>query len=148
MWLEAEPFATIVKHTPLVSIDLIVRDASGRILLGMRANRPAQDFWFVPGGRINKNETIEAAFTRLVKVELGTFQSINEAHFLGVYQHFYDDNFSGTDFSTHYVVLAYELTIDIALDDLPCEQHSHYRWFDVDVLLDVDDVHENTKAYF
>jgi colanic acid biosynthesis protein WcaH len=33
-----------------VSIDLIVRDADGRVLLGLRNNRPARDWWFVPGG--------------------------------------------------------------------------------------------------
>ncbi len=148
MWLEPEIFKTVVKHTPLVSIDLIVRDASERVLLGMRTNRPARDSWFVPGGRIDKDEAIEAAFSRLVKDELGVLSSFHEARFLGVYQHFYDDNFSGTEFSTHYVVLAYELHLDLALDDLPCEQHSLYCWLDVDELLAADEVHQNTKAYF
>lgn len=148
MFLGSDIFSTVVENTPLVSVDLIVRDASQRVLLGLRTNRPAQNTWFVPGGRIDKDESIEEAFSRLVENELGILLSIKEAGFLGVYQHFYDDNFSGTDFSTHYVVLAYELTTDIALDDLPCEQHSQYRWFDVDALLNFDDVHLNTKAYF
>ena len=56
-------FLTVVRLTPLVAIDLIVTDGNRRILLGHRRNRPAQGTWFVPGGRITKNETLDAAFT-------------------------------------------------------------------------------------
>jgi colanic acid biosynthesis protein WcaH len=37
--LALEKFKTIIKSTPLVSIDLIVRNAQGEILLGKRTNR-------------------------------------------------------------------------------------------------------------
>ncbi|MCJ8315249.1 MAG: GDP-mannose mannosyl hydrolase, partial [Saccharospirillaceae bacterium] len=39
--LEKTLFQSIVKHTPLVSIDLIVRNSKGQILLGKRNNKPA-----------------------------------------------------------------------------------------------------------
>jgi len=148
MFLEADKFSTVVKHTPLVSIDLIVRNDLGQILTGMRVNRPAQGFWFVPGGRVAKDETLANAFARLVEEELGVSLSLDQAHFLGVYEHFYKDNFSSDDFSTHYVVLGYELKLNIAIDKLPCDQHSLYRWFDEQELLNIDTVHSNTKAYF
>ena len=35
-------FNVIVKNTPLVSIDLIVRNNKSKVLVGLRANRPAQ----------------------------------------------------------------------------------------------------------
>jgi len=73
---------------------------------------------------------------------------IGDAHFLGPYQHFYTDNFSDDDFSTHYVVLGYEVKLDIALDDLPADQHQDYRWFTVDELLASEQVHQHTKDYF
>ena len=57
----------IIKATPLVSIDLIIRNPSHKILLGKRINRPAKDYWFVPGGRIIKNETIAHALKRISK---------------------------------------------------------------------------------
>jgi colanic acid biosynthesis protein WcaH len=62
-------FKKFVASTPLVSIDLIVRDTQANILLGKRVNRPAKDFWFVPGGRVLKDETVEQAFIRLLEVE-------------------------------------------------------------------------------
>ncbi|MFM9587755.1 NUDIX domain-containing protein, partial [Streptomyces caniscabiei] len=76
-----------------------------QVLLGRRTNRPAKGYWFVPGGRIYKDETFDQAFRRLTKIELGQEYSMETSQFLGPYQHLYTDNFSGSDFSTHYVVL-------------------------------------------
>ncbi|MBM7072037.1 GDP-mannose mannosyl hydrolase [Shewanella sp. 202IG2-18] len=146
--LDINTFKTIVKNTPLISIDLIIKNKKGDVLLGLRTNRPAKDYWFVPGGRILKDESLVAAFSRLAKNELGKSISIADANFLGVYQHFYSDNFSEDDFSTHYVVLGYELTLDIDLSDLPEQQHSDYQFLSVSSLLDSDDVHQHTKDYF
>ena len=126
--LEFETFKTVVASTPLVSIDLIVRNNQEQVLLGLRNNRPAQGYWFVPGGRIQKDERLEDAFRRLVADELGAVAEFDQTLFLGPYQHFYPDNFSGEHFSTHYVVLGYELKLDINLNELPVDQHQDYRW--------------------
>ncbi|WP_217521672.1 GDP-mannose mannosyl hydrolase [Vibrio metschnikovii] len=146
--LDKETFKTIVASTPLVSIDLIIRNSCNQVLLGLRTNRPAQGFWFVPGGRIGKDETFEQAFLRLTEMELGCSIPLNDASFLGPYQHLYSDNFSGTDFSTHYVVLGYQLMLDLDLQTLPVEQHQNYQWWDEQELLNSEQVHRNTKAYF
>ncbi|WP_154114984.1 GDP-mannose mannosyl hydrolase [Vibrio cincinnatiensis] len=146
--LDKETFKTIVASTPLVSIDLIIRNSCNQVLLGLRTNRPAQGFWFVPGGRIGKDETFEQAFLRLTQLELGYPIPLKDASFLAPYQHLYSDNFSGTDFSTHYVVLGYQLMLDLDLQTLPVEQHQNYQWWNEQELLDSDLVHRNTKAYF
>ncbi|MCV5153638.1 GDP-mannose mannosyl hydrolase, partial [Escherichia coli] len=65
MFLRQEDFATVVRSTPLVCLDFIVENSRGEFLLGKRTNRPAQGYWFVPGGRVQKDETLEAAFERL-----------------------------------------------------------------------------------
>lgn len=147
-WLDKESFRQIVASTPLISIDLIVRNQVGQVLLGQRLNRPAQGYWFVPGGRVRKDERLAAAFERLTEGELGIRLPITSADFLGPFEHFYPDNFSGTDFSTHYVVLGYELISSTSLDTLPEEQHSHYQWFTVQELLASELVHPHTKLYF
>ncbi|MFW3355557.1 hypothetical protein [Aliarcobacter butzleri] len=59
--LTLETFKIIVKNTPLISIDFIIRDSENRILLGRRINKPASDFLFTLGGRIYKDEKIESA---------------------------------------------------------------------------------------
>ena len=148
MFLDKETFRTVVRSAPLISIDLIVLNSQGQVLLGQRTNRPAQGYWFVPGGRILKDEPMAEAFLRLTKAELGVAGDIGTVEFLGVYEHFYTDNFSGTDFSTHYIVLGYRFSCDLDLASLPDAQHQQYRWFDVAELLASDQVHDNTKAYF
>lgn len=50
-WLDRETFKAIIDTTPLVSIDMLVRNYQCQILVVKRVNRPAQGFWFVPGGR-------------------------------------------------------------------------------------------------
>ncbi|MEO7403196.1 MAG: GDP-mannose mannosyl hydrolase [Burkholderiales bacterium] len=148
-YLPREIFATVVRHTPLVSIDLVVRDASGRMLVGWGRNRPARESWFVPGARIAKDESLDAAFRRISHAELGRVIERVNSRFLGVFEHLYDDNFSAdASFGTHYVVLAHELKIASAADlPLPRDQHAEYVWLtDAEALARVD-VHPNTRAY-
>jgi colanic acid biosynthesis protein WcaH len=145
--LQDEEFLRIVDATPLVSIDLIIRDSTGRVLLGQRLNRPARGSWFVPGGRIRKNERVQEALRRISQRELGV--CISGAKLTGVFDHIYDDNFLDVaGVNTHYVVLAFaaELPRDAALT--PDEQHSELKWWSVTDLLAEPLVHENTKAYF
>ena len=149
MRLGREEFIEVVERTPLVSIDLIVRRADGRVLLGKRTNEPAKGCWFVPGGRIHKNERLACAFRRICEAELGKPFALTDAKFLGVFEHLYPTNFAekaGT--GTHYVVLAYELHADDLPESLPADQHGEFDWFDVQRILKTGDVHENTRADF
>lgn len=148
MKLDTEVFKTVVASTPLISMDLIVQNNAGQVLLGYRNNRPAQGFWFVPGGRVLKDERFEMAFERLSDIELGKRYTLSQAEFLGPYEHLYPDNFSSAVFTTHYVVLGYKITWNGELSDLTSEQHSDYRWWTIEELLDASQVHDNTKAYF
>lgn len=146
--LDADAFAGIVAAAPLIAIDLIVEDAQGKVLLGLRRNPPAQDFWFVPGGRVRKGETLDAAFARICCEELGRPYARAEARLAGVFEHFYDTNFRGTaGATTHYVVHAYRLRAEREALDLPAQQHSRYLWTDPHAALRQADVHPYTKAY-
>ena len=140
-------FSEIVANTPLVSIDLFIKNNDGQILLGKRINRPALGMWFVPGGRICKGEMISEAFLRLTREELGVALSQEQSKPLGIFEHFYPDNFSGEEFSTHYVVLAYQLTLDLLLERMPQEQHDIYRWWEEKELLNSAEVHPHCKLY-
>jgi len=97
------------------------------------------------GGRINKGETIDSAMNRIAKDELN-IELKTTPKFIGVFEHFYDDSIY-EDISTHYVNLAYEYQIGEIID-LPTEQHSEYKWFAVDELLESNQVHNYTKDYF
>lgn len=142
-------FLDVIAATPLVSIDLVIRNEKDQVLLGRRVNRPAQNLWFVPGGRIRKNERIQDAFARVFQVELGVSFPFAQARLLGAYDHIYDDNFlAEPNINTHYVVLAFTCTLESTRTIKPDPQHEVLEWWDVPKLLGSRDVHENTKAYF
>jgi colanic acid biosynthesis protein WcaH len=149
--LTPEEFLAVVDKTPLVSIDLVVRDQQRRVLLGIRVNEPARGFWFVPGGRIMKGETLDVAFSRISVKELGVHSSLADARLLGAFTHQYDTNFAGiAGIGTHYVVLAYELELELALDfdQIPQLEHSNYRWWTSSEATSSEDVHPNNLPYF
>jgi len=148
--LPLSEFKELVKNGPLVSIDLIIYNEIGEVLLGMRKNRPAQNYWFVPGGRIFKNETIKIGFKRIFDQELPISLDYSDARFLGVYQHIYLDNFSGDDsFGTHYIVLAHEIIFNQQTPLNPGDnQHKNYQWMSISDILTTKKVHPFTKNYF
>ena len=142
-----EQFLHIVDATPLVSIDLIIRNEQGEVLLGWRVNRPAQNSWFVPGGRIRKNERVKEALQRISKRELGV--AITDAKLMGVFDHIYEDNFlAAPKVNTHYVVLGFSAELPSQTAFTAVDQHGELKWWSVSDLLASRDVHENTKASF
>ncbi len=147
MFLNQETFSSVIKNTPLISIDLIVRNNEGKILLGKRVNEPAKNFWFVPGGRVFKDEDLDTAFCRTLKEELNVNKKRKEVLFDKVYEHFYENNVFNEHFSTHYIVLAYTMKLD-TIPEANTQQHAKYRWFEVEELLNSNTVHKYTKDYF
>lgn len=144
-----EQFLKVIDATPLVSIDLIIENNKGEVLLGKRLNKPAQGYWFVPGGRIRKNEKISEAFNRISETELGTALSIDNAQLLGAYNHIYDDNYLGKEIiNTHYVVLGYKVKLLDAINIQGDDQHSELKWWSIAELMNSIEVHQNTKTYF
>ena len=155
MFLSRSVFSQVVSNTPLVSIDLCVFREK-EILLGKRNNPPAKNYFFVPGGRILKSETKGSAFERILKNELGMALKKNQhknIKNLGIYEHFYEDNFlDNKNFSTHYVVIAflvpYKSLINIQKFSLE-EQHSQYIWQNIkNIKKSSYKIHKYTIEYF
>ncbi len=147
-FLSAADFSTVIRSTPLVSIDLVLTRPDGAILVGCRQNEPAKAYWFVPGGRIRKDERLDAAFRRLVKAETGLDGERSAARLLGVYEHLYETNALGDDaFGTHYVVLGYHMAVPADAAIVADDQHAEFRWRQPADLQADSMVHANTKAY-
>lgn len=147
--LPTDEFLALVRNAPLVSIDLIVENNNGEVLVGRRKNSPAKGSWFVPGGRVRKDETLDVAFARITCEELGAEIHRAKADFLGVFEHFYPDNFAGVSgVRTHYVVLAFRLEAREVPDAFPTGQHGEFRWMSLEEATDNQQVHPNTREYF
>jgi colanic acid biosynthesis protein WcaH len=146
--LSNSDFETIIRLAPLVSIDIAARLKDGQVLLGHRINEPAKGTFFLVGGRVRKNETLEEAFRRITLEEIGVQKEIKDARFIGWGDHFYETNkFEKPGFGTRYVALGYEITLT-ERPDPPKIQHDAYDWRTEDEILKSTDVHEYTKAYF
>lgn len=100
-------YETIVKHVPVISVDLLVHH-SGGLVLGKRKNAPAEGEWFVPGGSVLKGETRQQAVHRVAKEELGSDVLIDSE--LGVYDHFYHTAEVDGANSKQYLATAYIVT--------------------------------------
>jgi ADP-ribose pyrophosphatase YjhB (NUDIX family) len=55
---------------PIVGVGAVVLDAD-RVLLIRRAHEPLRGHWSLPGGRVERGETLEAAVAREVREETG-----------------------------------------------------------------------------
>ena len=66
-------FRGIIEKTPLVSLDLVVKNG-GRVLLGRRLNKPAKGYWFTIGGRVFKSEKLDETIKRIARNEPGSLK--------------------------------------------------------------------------
>ena len=142
-------FKIIIASTPLVALDFIIK-YDNRFLLGRRINEPAKGYYFVPGGRIRKGETLEMACKRLTQNELGIMIDFSKMKFHMNMEHIYHNSVFDNATTTHYVCLSYYYKLDeveyaqLNLDD----QHSETIWLSKEDLMTHNNVHENTKKYF
>ena len=147
IWLEKEDYQKMVRAMPVVSVDLIINNEYGRILLGKRKNRPAANHWFVPGGRLFKGEDIPTAVRRISMQELGTELVCRRG--LGVFHQLYPDNFMDDTHGSHYLTFAMSVvstsSMSLTLGD---DQHHEFRWWELHDLMNSNEVHEITKNYF
>jgi colanic acid biosynthesis protein WcaH len=152
--LSIEDFLQVVSNTPLIALDLVIQDTEERVLLGWRVNEPAKESWFVPGGRIYKNERLKEALTRILETELGIKEYHGTYKVFDIADHIYDTCFYPKDphyTNTHYVVIGIQIVLeDINLVKLEgmMDQHSRMKWMSVSELLQAQDVHEYTKKHF
>ncbi len=149
MFLDKDMFSNVVESTPLFAIDLLVLNENKELLVGKRLNPPAKGYFFVPGGRVFKNESLSSAFQRLTLTELGSAFKLEQAQLLGLYEHFYQDSVFGDNINTHYINGAHFITIkqnELAL--LPIgDQHADYYWFSLSDIEKSKQVHQYTKDY-
>ena len=149
-WLPEAVFVEAVKVLPLGSVDLVVVNSLGQMLLGLRRNAPAKNWWFTPGGRVRKNESSGHCLRRIAQTELGLIgEEAQSAQLMGVWDHFYEDSAYSTEISTHYVNLPHCLRLSrpLHVDTLPTDQHTAWRWQDPRSAALADDVHPYVQAY-
>ena len=149
-FLEPYIFETVISSVPLVSVDLVIENTQNKFLMGLRKNRPAQGHWFVPGGRIMKEETIREAISRVLLTEIGYDLDNAQVEEIGSFDHIYKDSIFSDDgkVSTHYVALGFHINLDNAPKITQGDgQHAELRWFSTKEIFDNEKVHEYSRDY-
>lgn len=143
--LPEEVFLFATKITPMINVDLIVRDKNGRILLSWRDDEHCGTGWHVPGGIIRYKENASERIEKVAELELGC-------------KVIYSDNpvevkelINDKEYRAHFISLVYECKIDGNLDLSKQEKNKNevgylewHRTFPSNMI----PVHHSYKSYF
>ena len=69
--LPDELFYYVSRITPLVNVDLLIKDENGRTLLSWRDDQYTGKGWHVPGGIVRFKETLETRVKKVAETEIG-----------------------------------------------------------------------------
>ena len=114
---------------PICCVDVVLFH-DNKILLVKRKNEPAKGEWWVPGGRVYKNEKLEEAAKRKIFEEVGLKVKVNKM--IGIYETIFEKSaFGKIDGGTHtinigFLVEAEDKNLKIKLDKTSAE----YKWID------------------
>ncbi len=86
------------RSRPTLTVDVIISNNKGEVLMIRRGTTPFEGSWCLPGGLVDPGETVEAAAIREVQEETGLEVSIGTV--VGIYSE------SGRDPRGHYVTIA------------------------------------------
>jgi colanic acid biosynthesis protein WcaH len=69
--LPYELFLFISRITPMVNVDLLIKDENGRTLLSWRNDQYSGKGWHLPGGIVRFKETLETRVKKVAETEIG-----------------------------------------------------------------------------
>lgn len=107
-----------------VGVKAVIRNDNDQLLLLKDSSK--KDFWDVPGGRIDENETIEQALLRELSEELPSHGDVtigNLLHAFRVPGSIYKD--------IGLTLLFYEVKIDLPKDIKLSHEHTEHAWLDL-----------------
>src|SRR3989344_8353561 len=117
-------YREILRNMPICCVDIVIKSENG-ILLVYRKNEPAKDTWWLPGGRIYKNEKMEDAVLRKSFEETGLKVKIKKQ--IGAYETIFDKNPFDNSFGVHSINICFvveALNHEAKLDN----QSSSFKW--------------------
>ena len=123
-----EVYKNILDTMPICCVDMVVH-YKGKVLLVKRKDEPEKGEFWVPGGRIYKNERLADAVLRKVKEETGLDVKIIRQ--LGICEYFSNRANFGVETGTHAICLRYlveplQNPKSITLDNTS----AGYKWID------------------
>ncbi|MBS3903034.1 MAG: NUDIX domain-containing protein [Anaplasmataceae bacterium] len=125
-YLKKKDYHHLMRVAPVVCVDMVVTDGR-KFLLVKRKNEPKKGQWFLPGGRLVKNESFVEAVKRKLFEETGL--RAKKPELIGLAEHFRVDGYLEDDFA-HVITLVFKTTVSINQKIKLDSQSSDARWFD------------------
>jgi len=72
MGLPEDIFQFFSRNTPMVNVDLLIKDENGRTLLSWRGTQFSGVGWHVPGGIVRYKESLEYRIQKVAEIEIGS----------------------------------------------------------------------------
>jgi len=126
-----EIYLNILQWMPRPCVDLVLK-SNGEILLLKRSIHPQKGFWALPGGMINKGESIKEAAIRKADEELGLKVLAEDLKFAGVVNFIH---YERQDIVITYT-MAFSEKQEITLD----YQHREAKWFSFEDILELGEI--------
>jgi len=136
--LPDEVFFYISRTTPLVNVDLLIKDEFGRTLLSWRNKKYTGKGWHVPGGIVRFKETLEARVRKVAETEIGADISF-DANPMVINQVIYPDR----KIRAHFISFLYKCFLSSTFvpqnEGLSITDNGYLKWHDYcpDNLLEV-----------
>jgi ADP-ribose pyrophosphatase YjhB (NUDIX family) len=89
--LSYEEFLKSLRLSPRLTVELVVTNAKGEILLLKRDKEPFKANWHLPGSFLLRGEAISDCFRRISLDEIGTELSYSDAKFKGLFENIQGD---------------------------------------------------------
>lgn len=111
----------------------LIRNKEGKVLLLQRERRSGQTYWDLPGGRLQKGETLLEGLQREVEEEVG-LHKISGGQALSM--HLTKIRIPQGDKDVGLIISVY--AFDVVFDFTPqlSDEHSNYGWFEFDTAID------------
>ncbi len=136
-------YQQILENMPICCIDVVLYHHQ-KVLLVLRKDEPEKGRWWLPGGRLYKNETLTEAVKRKIREEVGLEVEVKQK--IGAYEYSSDQSsFTDIKTGTHSISInfvAVPLDVDSSEDNLDIkidQTSSDYRW--------IDHIEENLDPY-
>ena len=133
MFIPEDIYKDIIQHTVVPTADIIFLDANKNVLLWLRNNEPLKWLYHLPGGRIQKNETLLEATKRKAKEEVNIDIDIHKLHFVWVYDDIFNTSIY-TWLSAHCLASTFVYPLNQWEQEhiSPNNQHNEFSFFAYD----------------
>lgn len=114
-------------HNPIPTNGLIIYNETKEVLLVKRKFSPKKNYWDIPGGFINLNETLENSIKREIKEELGIDVDLKKLTYLTSSKDLY--NYKKIKSYTICLIFLYKINKIHKEKMIPSDDISEAKWF-------------------